>query len=171
MKREIDAIIFDLGDTLIRQCADDVLPLNELKLVLLPGVKETLASLSGTYRLGVLSNTFQSTSGNVTSALQYLGVAQYFAAVVTSVDTGVAKPDPRAFDAIIRRLSVNVNAALMVGNDPVQDIEGARKAGINTAYFASPGTPRHPLADLQFSLFLDLPAAISELFREGRCGE
>jgi putative hydrolase of the HAD superfamily len=162
----IKVIVFDLGNTLIVQRADDLLPLNEMELSLIPGVTTALATLSKEFRLGLLSNTFQSTGRDVLSALRKLGIHTYFSSVVTSVDAGFAKPDSRAFYRILTLLDVKPAEALMVGNDPEQDVVGAHKIGLLTGYFAKDGAPRHPDADFQFSSFEDLPLQISRLLDE-----
>jgi len=55
-----------------------------------------------------------------------------FAAVVVSGELGVAKPDPRPFEAALELLGVAPGRALHVGDRPV-DEEGARAAGMRFA--------------------------------------
>jgi HAD superfamily hydrolase (TIGR01458 family) len=54
-----------------------------------------------------------------------------FAAGVAPVVLG--KPDPAFFEAALARLGVTADQTLMVGDDVVGDIEGARRAGLKTA--------------------------------------
>jgi putative hydrolase of the HAD superfamily len=82
---------------------------------------------------------------------------------VTSIDVGAEKPNPRIFEAVLRRLGVKPDQALMIGNDLVQDIEGAKAIGLRTGWFT--GTPKHHVdsADFSFSDFGDLPQLIAAL--------
>src|ERR1035441_4284205 len=131
----ITAILFDLGNTLVEQRVDSDKPLDRMRLVLLPGVKETLPILYTKYKLAVLSNTSRSKAANVTEALEKLSVRRYFSEIVTSIDVGAEKPNPRIFEAVLRRLGVKPDQALMIGNDLVQDIEGAKAIGLRTGWF------------------------------------
>jgi len=55
-------------------------------------------------------------------------------AIFTPKETGVHKPDPKGFYMVLEKLSVKPYEALMVGDHPVKDIEGARKVGMKTAF-------------------------------------
>ena len=57
------------------------------------------------------------------------GLLEPFAAVVTSADAGVAKPDPRIFAVALTRLRADPAKTVHVGDDPV-DREGAHAAGL-----------------------------------------
>jgi len=54
-----------------------------------------------------------------------------FDVVVDSATTGAAKPDPVIFGTALGRLGVSANRALHVGDDPANDLMGARAAGID----------------------------------------
>jgi putative hydrolase of the HAD superfamily len=54
-----------------------------------------------------------------------------FDVVVDSATTGAAKPDPAIFRIALGRLGVDAECALHVGDDPVNDLTGARSAGID----------------------------------------
>ena len=51
-------------------------------------------------------------------------------AVVLPAECGAAKPDPAAFHHALARLGVEPGEALHVGDDPGEDLCGARAAGI-----------------------------------------
>ena len=159
----IRAIVFDLGNTLIEQIIDSEKPLNQLTLKLLPGVKPTLQVLSQRYQIALLTNTTQSTSKAVSSALRKLSIVGYFDFVLTSIDVGLKKPDPRLFHLIIRQLGVAPKNTIMVGNDRAEDIRPAAKLGMLTAYFTEKHDPNYLEPDFQFSSFVDLPHLIDEL--------
>jgi putative hydrolase of the HAD superfamily len=54
-----------------------------------------------------------------------------FDVVVDSATTGAAKPDPAIFRHALSRLGVAAGRALYVGDDPANDLDGARAAGID----------------------------------------
>jgi putative hydrolase of the HAD superfamily len=62
--------------------------------------------------------------------LRGLGLAELLDAVVLCSDVGAAKPDAAIFRHALERLGVPASRAVVVGNDEVQDIEGARAAGL-----------------------------------------
>jgi len=59
-----------------------------------------------------------------------LGMRPLFDAVVVSSETGWAKPSPRIYRAALEALGVAPAEALMVGDRILEDVEGAREAGI-----------------------------------------
>ncbi len=156
----IKAIIFDLGNTLIEQKVDSDKTLDQMELKLFPAVKQVLKALSQRYRLALLTNTKQSTRKHVWLALSKLSIADYFEAIVTSFDLGAEKPDAKMFLTILSQLRVKPYQSLMVGNDFLQDIQGARKIGMRTAYFVRDDKQQDSKADLDFRSLGDLPELI-----------
>ncbi len=61
--------------------------------------------------------------------LQVHGLTPYFAFVVASLEEGIEKPDPRLFQLCSDRFDVEPGAILHVGDDPIDDLQGARGAG------------------------------------------
>ena len=64
--------------------------------------------------------------------LDNLDWTRYFDGVVVSAVSGFEKPDARLFEEALRMSGVERDRAVMVGNDPSTDIEGAVRAGIDT---------------------------------------
>jgi putative hydrolase of the HAD superfamily len=62
--------------------------------------------------------------------LERCGLAARLDGVVTSAAVGTRKPDPKIFAAALELAGWGAEAALHVGDSPVEDIEGARAAGI-----------------------------------------
>ncbi|HMM49369.1 MAG TPA: HAD-IA family hydrolase [Miltoncostaeaceae bacterium] len=94
---------------------------------LLPGARGALECLAGAgFRLAVVSNW----DCSLDRTLADLGVARFFAAVVTSARVGVEKPDPAVFRAALEAVGVAPGRAVMCGDDPVRDGEGALAVGI-----------------------------------------
>ncbi|MCA9648602.1 MAG: HAD-IA family hydrolase [Myxococcales bacterium] len=63
------------------------------------------------------------------STLQGLGVMAWIDAAIISAEVGVEKPFPGIFYRACERLAVEPSAALHVGDDPGDDVAGARAAG------------------------------------------
>jgi HAD superfamily hydrolase (TIGR01509 family) len=108
-----------------------------LEFELLPGTTDAVAELERLgLRLGVVSNWDMALPGY----LHELGLAERFAAVVTSAEAGAPKPDPRIFRLALERLGgVRPERALHVGDSEADEL-GARAAGMAFA--------PAPLADL-----------------------
>lgn len=123
-------------------CGIDEVPLEALwdvyfnarnSVELFPEVPAALPRLAARRPLASLTN------GN--ADLELTGVHAHFAHHICARDTGVAKPDPRIFQAAAERLGVAPDAILHVGDDPALDVAGARDAGLRTAWINRAGNP------------------------------
>ena len=101
-------------------------------------------------RVGIVSNA----SGQIERTLAYEGVAQVgegsgvpVVIVTDSNVVGVAKPDPRVFDDSIRAMGVDPRRIAYVGDSYVNDVGGARNAGLVPILFDPYGF--HPDADCE----------------------
>jgi putative hydrolase of the HAD superfamily len=92
-----------------------------------PEVREVLDSLRARgLHLGVISNW----DTRLPDLLRQLDLARRFDAVVYSSAVGVEKPDARIFRRTLRALGVEARAALHVGDNRLEDVEGAIAAGM-----------------------------------------
>jgi putative hydrolase of the HAD superfamily len=66
--------------------------------------------------------------------LDDLGWTGYFDGLVVSAVLGVEKPDGEIFEEALRVSGVERDRVVHVGNDPVTDIRGASKAGLDTVF-------------------------------------
>ena len=104
----------------------------EAALIPYPHVYSTLNKL---LKLGILMGILS--DAPVKEAwlrLAYLNFHHIFDAVVTFEDTGVRKPDAAPFLAMLKRLEVKPDEALMVGDWAERDIVGAKNVGMKTAF-------------------------------------
>lgn len=60
-----------------------------------------------------------------------LGLAEYFRHVLASAEIGSAKPEGGIFEEACRRLEMHPTRVLHVGDSAVDDVEGARAAGLH----------------------------------------
>ncbi len=75
-------------------------------------------------------------------ALQYkkldmTGLRYVFDEIIVSGDVMVDKPDPEIFLMMCEKLGVEPGETVYVGDNPVCDVEGARKAGLKTIWIRS----------------------------------
>lgn len=77
-------------------------------------------------RLGVISNWDHS----LHRTLAMFGIGDYFEVVLASLEEGVEKPDPGLFHIALERLGVGPEDVLHVGDNAVDDWQGARAVGM-----------------------------------------
>ena len=134
--KDIRLIIFDWGDTLMRDYPDLPGPMYQWEHVeCLSGAPELLEYLYIRYKLCVATNAGVSDTEAMRRALRRVDIERYFSAFFSSKDLGVAKPDPQFFLRICSEMAVEPRHALMIGNDYDKDICGAARAGLHTVYF------------------------------------
>lgn len=129
------AVLFDVGDTLVRAAAPGT-PVDELRVEPLPGVVRTLRALARDHRLAAVTDTSVMTEADVRRALGGSGIGELLEVIVTSTEVGAAKPDPRGVIRALDRLGVDAPDALFVGDADVDEQAGAA-AGVA---FARVGT-------------------------------
>ncbi len=100
--------------------------------VLRPDTQEVIAELSKRgYCLGVISNT--SSAKDVRQDINDYGLSKYFRTVVSSSTFGRRKPDPEIFIEATRRAGVSPKQSAYVGDQPIGDVVGPRRAGFAMA--------------------------------------
>ena len=72
------------------------------------------------------------TNGNAN--LDMIGIGHFFEGVIASADVGVSKPAKRIFDVAVAAAGCEPTEILHVGDHPETDIDGARAAGLRTAW-------------------------------------
>lgn len=96
----------------------------------MPNVAGTLEQLSDKAKLAVITMRFIP-KDNIIAELHQLGLAKYFAHVVTALDTHKPKPSPEALIKAVRALDVEMCDCVIVG-DSVSDVRAGKAAGIRT---------------------------------------
>jgi putative hydrolase of the HAD superfamily len=108
------------------QMEDHYLEHTPSKKRLLPGAIETLEKLSEKYSLHIITNGFEDVQH---FKLKNCGIVHYFDTVITSDGANSRKPNREIFDYSLERAKAHVNESMMIGDDPIADIVGARSAG------------------------------------------
>jgi len=91
-----------------------------------PEVIPALEALGERFKLVAVTN------GNAN--LELIGIRHLFDAVVTAAMAGAAKPAPEVFDMAVLVGGAGKEETLHVGDHPLFDVDGARAAGLRTAW-------------------------------------
>lgn len=89
-----------------------------------------LATLQTNYRLGVISNNF----GNTKGWCDDYALSPLLEVIVDSTVIGVKKPEAGIFQAALSELGISVHEAIYVGDTYLDDMVGAKNAGMWTAW-------------------------------------
>ncbi len=94
----------------------------------MPGMLETLQTLqSRGFKCGIITNGQSFQQQAKIDALEIRGL---FNTILVSAEVNIKKPDARIYQLALERLGVEANQAWMVGDHIVNDVLGARGAGL-----------------------------------------
>jgi len=96
--------------------------------------EELIASLAGRVDLWVVSNTNRLHFEHILKRYSFL---HHFRGYIVSYELGAMKPDPRIYEAALRRAGVRASEALFV-DDLLTNVEAARDLGIDGFQFVNP---------------------------------
>ena len=138
------AVLFDLGDVIMREESEEKLDGVTQRAELVPGMAGLLHMLKRAgKRLGLVADTRAGTFRNV---LRQHGLHELFDTFAISDLLGVEKPDPRIFLHAIEALGIppeQWGQVVMVGNNLARDIRGANRLGMISVWLA--WNARYPL--------------------------
>ena len=100
-----------------------------------PCASETLRRLSESYSLALISNFTYAPV--IYAGLRRLRFSKFFNAVLVSEDVGWRKPDPKIFEEALKRLNKIVEQTIFVGDNPAEDIQGAKNMGMKAVFVPS----------------------------------
>lgn len=66
--------------------------------------------------------------------LNMFGLTKYFDGIVISSDEECSKPDAHYYNTLIDRFGLKKSETIMIGNDYISDIKGAKDAGLKSLY-------------------------------------
>ena len=99
-------------------------------IVILPGVIETLKTLKkNKVQIAIVSNL---TTNIQLRKIHKLGLTNYVDVLVTSEEAGSEKPHAIMFLLALNKLGISSDEAIMVGDNIIDDIEGANFVGLDT---------------------------------------
>ncbi len=100
---------------------------------LVAGARELMDYLKGRgYRMHLCSNGFHEVQYK---KLRACGLHDFFDTVILSEDAGANKPSKVFFDYAFQQTGAQKKTTLMIGDNFQTDILGAKRAGLDTAYF------------------------------------
>ncbi len=116
------------------------LELNQMLLDILPHQQhlmddafDTLEALAERdYKLHIISNGYQDIQ---IKKMKSGGIYHFFDQIITNDIAKARKPEKAIFDFALSRANADVSNSLMIGDNLIADIEGAKNAGLRTIYF------------------------------------
>lgn len=80
-------------------------------------------------------------------SLLWMGISRFFDVIVSSAEIGIEKPDPDIFDPVLRALNLKPEDCAYIGDDPLRDIECAKKKGLFAILYKRPAEESAPWRD------------------------
>jgi len=137
---ELQALVgsFDLPSWVVPQLVE-IIREHEPSLRLPRASRGALERLRDGWRIGIVTNGPPDIQAR---KIEALGLVSLVDEVVYAEagGPGTGKPEPAAFVEAARRLGVCPPRAVFVGDDPIADIEGARRVGMHTIRVMRSGT-------------------------------
>lgn len=99
---------------------------------LMPHARETLEYLAAKYHLTIITNGFEEIQHIKLGAGK---VDHFFNHIITSQKAGCKKPAKQIFEYARQINNIGFHEAIMIGDNLITDIAGAKNAGIDTTYF------------------------------------
>lgn len=97
---------------------------------LYPQTKEILEQLGPEYKLGIIANQLP----GLEKRLKDFGILDYFDAIFSSADLGLAKPNPAIFRLALQKSNCLPHQAIMIGDRLDNDIVPAKRIGMKTIW-------------------------------------
>jgi putative hydrolase of the HAD superfamily len=131
---------YDVRDNrLAEDLSKSYLDIAPLKTNLIPHTLNVLKYLKEKYSLHIITNGFSEVQK---LKLQNSGIINYFQAIISSDSIGVQKPKPDIFKHALTSVNAKKKESIMIGDDLLVDVLGAKKFGMDQLYF-NPGQVKH----------------------------
>lgn len=75
---------------------------------------------------------------DVRDAIKLYGIDKFLKFILSSEDIRIEKPDPGVFKIVLKKIKEAPKDVVYVGDDPVRDIQTAKKMGIKTILYIPP---------------------------------
>ncbi|MDP2872056.1 MAG: HAD family hydrolase [Bacillota bacterium] len=138
-----------------------------------PDAKAVVAELARSYGLALICNTGATPGRVLRVLLDRSGLSGHFKVMVFSDELGYRKPSPRAFDAALAGLGLAAGNVAHIGDNPLTDVQGAKRAGMRgilltggwhgSRPYRSPGEADAAAPDAIATSLVQLPAVIAAL--------
>ena len=146
-------------EQLCLEASDRFLDFCSSKPGLVDGARELMDYLRGQgYRMHMCSNGFHEVQYK---KLRACGLTDYFDTIVLSENAGANKPSQAFFDYALRQTGAQKETTLMIGDNLQTDILGAKRAGLDVAYFNRfPEYPATESVDYEVTSLAELMAIL-----------
>jgi HAD superfamily hydrolase (TIGR01662 family) len=136
LKFEIKALLFDWGNTVMKVFPEQSGPMASWSQVdTVEGIQEILPLLKDKYKIVLVSNAQDSDKELVRLALERVELADYFHEIFTPSELCERKPAPNFYLNILKRIGVEPENAIMIGDDYEKDIIAAKQVGLWTIWY------------------------------------
>ena len=136
--------LFDWGDTLMIDYVDAIGKMCDWPSVkAVDGALETLEVLARKHDIYVATNAADSREQDIKAAFQRVGLAPFIKGYFCFENIGLNKQDPDFYIRIANKLGVSPESITMVGDNEVNDVATAVKAGLNAVWLSHSGV-KHP---------------------------
>lgn len=118
------------------------------------------------YKIGIITNGGHDVQ---TKKIQILGLEAYCDEIIISGDIGAHKPDATPFLLMSERLNIPPWELMYVGDNPVNDVNGSRKAGYTPVWVKTTGSWRFediPRAEYEVETVEEIPALVERINRK-----
>ena len=102
---------------------------------LVPGIREALEALSGSYAIGIISDAIVTPGRGLREILDGYGLLQFFQSPVFSDEVGAAKPNAKVFEAACAGLEVAAAELVHVGDRESNDVAGPQAFGARAVLY------------------------------------
>ena len=99
---------------------------------LMEDAEEIIHYVRQKYKIGLITN-----GRNVIQygKIDQLGIRDDFDLIIVSEEAGIKKPNVKIFEKAIEKLELRADECIYIGDHPINDIEGAGRAGMETIWF------------------------------------
>lgn len=155
--RRFELVLEDFGisDPAFASRMNDVfLSLMPLKTVLIQGAWELMEYLESLkYKMYIVTNGFTKVQ---VQKLDSSGLKRFISRMFSSEQIGYNKPKPQIFEWALKSANARKNESLMIGDELVADISGARKFGIDQVYYNPLALPHNEAVTYEIRSLLEL---------------
>ncbi len=126
-------LAYNIIDTpLAEKMATDYLTISPTMTALFANAVEVLQHLQKKYTLHLITNGFAEVQW---IKLEHSGLKPFFEHIIISEEVGTQKPDKKIFEIAMERASATADDCVMIGDNYLTDIAGAKSAGMDQIYF------------------------------------
>lgn len=115
--------------------------------------KDVLDYLVDRYSLHIITNGFDEIQS---VKMESSGITKYFKSVITSARAGCKKPEKEIFEFALRENGFVCSDSIMIGDNLLTDIAGARNASVDTVYYNPYGLPHSETVTYEISSLKEL---------------